>query len=94
MKQHGHGAEEYNVHETGGSIVPLRDDQLSIDNGAWFDMEHTAGAQIIPLEPCKKSIVSLHVTMEDFEHGCDLSRCCKNHPDQCLRHRDQKKGLE
>ena len=69
MKQYGHDAEEHSVPETGGSIVPLRD-QLSIDNGTWLEMENTTGNQIIPLETTKRSLVSLHVTLDDFEHGC------------------------
>ncbi|MEI7434058.1 MAG: hypothetical protein WCJ93_07400 [Methanomicrobiales archaeon] len=73
MKQHGHSAEEYHVPETGGGNVPLLD-QLSIDNGTWLEMEHTKGAYIIPHEPCKRCLVSLHVTLDDFEHGCDLSQ--------------------
>ncbi len=92
MKQHGNDTEEL-LPETGGFIVPLRD-QLSIDKGSWLEMEHATGAHIIPPEPCKRSLISLHVTVEDFEHGCDLSWYCKNHPDQCIRDRDRKIGLE
>ncbi len=69
MKQYGHDAEEHSSSETGGGIVPLRD-QLSIDNGTWLEMEHTTGNQIIPLETTKRSLVSLNVTLDDFEHGC------------------------
>ena len=69
MKQHGHGADEQRGSETGDSIVPLRD-QLSVDNGIWLEMEHNTENPIIPLETCKRSLVSLHVTMDDFEHGC------------------------
>jgi hypothetical protein len=93
MKQHGHGTEKHSVPETGCPNVPSRD-QLSVDNGAWLNMEHNTSAYIIPLNAFKQSLVSLHVTLEDFEHGCELSRCCKKHQDQCLMHRDQKKELE
>ena len=92
MKPHGHDTEEI-LPKTGVCIAPLCT-QLSIDNGTWLEMEHTTSAPIIPLETCKRSLVSLHVSMEDFEHGCDLSRYCKNHPDQCMWHRDRKKGPE
>lgn len=69
MKQYGHDAEEHSVSETGGDIV-LYGNQLSIDNGTWLEMEHNTGTQIIPLENCKRSLVSLHVTLDDSEHGC------------------------
>lgn len=93
MKQHGHGADEHRVPKTGDGIVPLRD-QLSIGNEIWLEMEHNADNPIIPMETCKRRLVSLDVTMDDFEHGCDLFRSCKNQSDQCLRNRDQKKGSE
>jgi hypothetical protein len=93
MKQLGHGTEKHSVPETGSPHVASRD-QLSVDNGAWLNMEHNVSAHIIPLNTCKQSLVSLHVTLDDFEHGCDLCRYCKNHPDQCPMHRDQKKELE
>jgi hypothetical protein len=93
MKLHGHCVEKNNVPEKGSDHVIFRD-QLSIDTGAWLEMEHNTSAYINPMNTCKKSLVSLHVTMDDFEHGCDLSRYCKSHPDQCLRQRDQEKELE
>jgi hypothetical protein len=92
MKQLGHDAEEYRVPETGGSIVPLSD-QLSIDNGTWLEMDHTAVAHIVPLEHCKRSLVSLHVTPDDFEHGCDLSQVLQKSSGPMYEDQDQKKGL-
>jgi len=93
MKQQAHDDEKYSTPETVSHLEPLCD-QLSVDNGAWLNMEHNTSPHIVPLNTCKMSLVSLHVTLDDFEHGFDLSRYCKNNLDQCLRHRNQKKEQE
>lgn len=54
MKQHGNDTEEL-LPETGGFIVPLRD-QLSIDKGIWLEMEHATGAHIIPRNHVKGAL--------------------------------------
>jgi len=54
-----------------GNSVPLYP-ELLIDEGAWLKIEEDANSPGISQKICKRSLVSLHVTLEDSEHECSL----------------------
>ena len=78
----------------GGNSVPLCP-ELPIDEGAWLKIEEDANSPWINQNICKRSLVSLHVTLEDSEHECSPGLYCKNHPIQkCLKDQELTNGPE
>jgi hypothetical protein len=83
-----------NLSPTGtcSNAVPLGP-ELPIGEGAWLKIESETSNPGINQRICKKSLVSLHVTLEDSERECSLAPYCKNHPIQkCLKDQDRTKG--
>jgi len=78
MKQHSQRIEEeHNIIGIDSSIEPLCT-ELSIDNGVWLEMEHNARVHEISQKVCKKALVSLNITPEDYEPECSFAPYCKN----------------
>jgi hypothetical protein len=51
--------------------------ELTIDNGTWLEMEYNIRSPEPTHQVCKRPLVSLHVTLEDPEHGCNFTPPCK-----------------
>jgi hypothetical protein len=51
--------------------------ELSIDSGAWLEMEYNSRSPAPTNLVCKRPLVSLHVTVEDSEHECNFTPSCK-----------------
>ena len=74
MKQHSLRMEEQSASGISNGIVPLCA-KVSIDNGAWLDMEHNMRPSTTIQKVCKKALVSLIVTLEEEEYaGTGLSQ--------------------
>ena len=74
MKQHSLRMEEQSASGISNGIVPLCA-KVSIDNGAWLDIEHNMRSSTTIQNVCKKDLVSLIVTLEEEEYaGIGLSR--------------------
>jgi len=72
-------------------VVPLGTESL-IDIGSWLQMDGDTSSPGINQRICKKGLVSLHVTLEDSENGCNLTPYCKNHPiRKCLKDQERRK---
>jgi hypothetical protein len=69
---------------TFSNIAPIV--ELPVNDGAWLKIEEDTNSTGINYRICSKTLVSLHVTMEESEHECSLAPFCKNHPiRKCLK---------
>jgi hypothetical protein len=67
--------------------------ELSADEGAWLKIEDDTISPSVFKKICKKTLVSLYVTLEGSEHECSLVPYCRNHPIQkCLKDQEQAEG--
>ena len=77
MKRHSPGRKEHRILETECNNEPVLT-ELSIDNGAWLEMEQITTPPVIPPVVCKKIHVLLHVSLEESEHEYGLFQYCQN----------------
>jgi hypothetical protein len=64
--------------------------ELSVDSGAWLEMEYNNRSPAPTNQVCKRSLVSLHVTVEDSEHECNFTQSCKKHSEyKGLKHQSR-----
>lgn len=92
MDQPNLSKENPSLSDTRGYVAPVVH-ELPVNEGEWLKIEDDTNSPGINQRIGKKSLVSLHVTLEDSERDCSLAPYCKNHPIQkCLKDQERTKG--